>query len=308
MTAISIEEMLDAGAHFGHQTRRWNPKMKPYIYGARSGVHIIDLQQTFSLSQKAFGFLEETVASGADVLFVGTKKQAQGVIEEEAKRCSMPYVTHRWMGGTLTNFETIKRSVDRLIDLETRRANNDFQGYTKKELLGVDREIVKLLATLGGIRNMKSRPGAVFVIDPGCERIAVHEANILEIPVAAMTDSNCDPDPVDYPIPANDDALRSIQLFASRAASACLAGLEKRELRAREEGGKPAEGRRRPARKMQEMEGAGRAFVSRMDKFEGEEGVEGFSATVTKEEPTSVAEELAKEAEAEEKKKEGESE
>ena len=307
MIQISIQEMLDAGAHFGHQTRRWNPKMKPYIYGARSGVHIIDLQQTFSLAQKGLGFLEEVVARGEDVLFVGTKKQAQGVIEEEAKRCSMPYVTHRWMGGTLTNFQTIKKSVDRLIDLETRRANNDFQGYTKKELLGIDREIEKFLSVLGGIRNMKTPPGALFVVDPGQERIAVHEAEILEIPVVAMTDSNCNPDPIDYPLPANDDALRSIQLFTARAADACLAGLEKRELRAREEGAKGAlDARKRTGRKLQEMEGAGKAYVSRVDKFEEEEAGMSFSATVTKEEPRSAAEELAKEAEADEKKKEKE--
>lgn len=307
MIEISIQEMLDAGVHFGHQTRRWNPKMKPYIYGTRSGVHIIDLQQTFSLAQKGLAFLEEVAARGEDVLFVGTKKQAQKVVEEEAKRCSMPYVIHRWMGGTLTNFQTIKKSVDRLIDIETRRASNDFQGYTKKELLGIDREIAKLLSVLGGIRNMKTLPGALFVVDPGCERIAVHEAEILEIPVAAMTDSNCNPDPIAYPMPANDDALRSIQLFTERAASACLAGLEKRELRAREEGARgPAEGKKRAGRKFQEMEGAGRAYVSRVDKFEEGETGEGFSATVTKEEPTSVAEELAKEAEKEEKEKEKE--
>ncbi|MBI4411160.1 MAG: 30S ribosomal protein S2 [Deltaproteobacteria bacterium] len=306
MIQISIQEMLDAGAHFGHQTRRWNPKMKPYIYGTRSGVHIIDLQQTLTLSQKGLGFLEEVVGRGEDVLFVGTKKQAQKVVEEEAKRCSMPYVTHRWMGGTLTNFQTIKKSVDRLIDIETRRTNNDFQGYTKKELLGIDREIEKLLSALGGIRNMKIRPGALFVVDPGQERIAVHEAQILEIPVVAMTDSNCDPDPISYPMPANDDALRSIQLFTARAADACLAGLEKRELRAREEGVKGGgEMKKRPGRKFQEMEGgAGKAYVSRVDKFEEGEAVESFSAAVTKEEPTSIAEELAKEETAEEKKKE----
>lgn len=304
MIEISIQEMLDAGAHFGHQTRRWNPKMKPYIYGTRSGVHIIDLQQTFLLAQKGLNFLEEVVARGEDVLFVGTKKQAQGVVEEEAKRCSMPYVTHRWMGGTLTNFQTIKKSVDRLIELETRRANNDFQGYTKKELLGIDREIKKFLSVLGGIRNMKTRPGALFVVDPGAERLAVHEAEILEIPVAAMTDSNCNPDPIDYPMPANDDALRSIQLFTARAADACLAGLEKRELRAREEGKEAHEGRKQAGRKFQEMEGAGKAYVSRIDKFEEGEAGMSFSAAVTKEETTSVAEELAKEAEKEEKEKE----
>jgi small subunit ribosomal protein S2 len=225
MSDISIQEMMDAGAHFGHQTRRWNPKMKPYLYGARSGVHIIDLQQTQELAQSALKAIENVVAKGESVLFVGTKKQAQPVIEEQAKRVQMPYVIRRWLGGMLTNFVTIRKSVDKLLEYEMRREKQEFAGLTKKELLGVDREIVKLTESFGGIKAMKRLPGAVFVVDPMVEKIAVHEANILGIPVIAITDSNCDPDPIDYIIPANDDALRSIQVLAFKIADACLNGM-----------------------------------------------------------------------------------
>ena len=232
---ISITEMMEAGAHFGHQTRRWNPKMKPYLYGARSGVHIIDLQKTFTLGQAALNFLTETVANGKDVLFVGTKPQARETIKEQAVRSNMFYVNNRWMGGTLTNYATIKKSINRLVDYETRRqVENGFEGYTKKEILEIDRAIIKLTASLGGIKNLNGLPGAIFVIDPNQERIAVSEAQKLGIPVVAMVDSNCNPDNVEYVIPCNDDAITSIIYMVSKIADACLDGLEKRERRAQD--------------------------------------------------------------------------
>lgn len=232
---ISIAEMMEAGAHFGHQTRRWNPKMKPYLYGSRSGVHIIDLQKTLTLGQSALNFLIETVANGKDVLFVGTKPQARETIKEQAIRANMFYVNNRWMGGTLTNYATIKKSINRLVDYETRRQTEDgFKGYTKKEILEIDRAIEKLTASLGGIKNLGDLPGAIFVIDPNQERIAVSEAQKLGIPVVAMVDSNCNPDNVEYVIPSNDDAITSIIYMVSKIADACLAGLEKREQRAQD--------------------------------------------------------------------------
>lgn len=277
---ITIQEMMDAGAHFGHQTKKWNPKMRPYIYGARSGIHILDLQQTHGLALKAFNAIEEIVAGGDSILFVGTKKQAQTVIEEAAKKCSMPYVTRRWLGGMLTNFSTIRKSVERFIELETKREKNEFSGYTKRELLGIDREIAKFQHALGGIKNLRRPPGAVFVVDPHLEKIAVHESNVLGIPVIAVTDSNCDPDPIDYLIPANDDALKSVQVFAERAAEAVLAGMEKRELRAREEASSQEGGKKKLSRKAQAIVGAGKAYVTKTDSFEGKGEVESFSATV----------------------------
>lgn len=281
--------MFDAGSHFGHQTRKWNPKMRPFIYGSRSGIHIIDLGKTEGLAQKAFNFIEQVVGETLDVLFVGTKVQAREILEGEAKRCSMPYINQRWLGGTLTNFSTIKKSIDRLLDLEKRRAENDFAGFTKRELLSVDREIQKLNRALGGIRSMKRLPGCIFVIDPSLEHIAVHEANILGIPVVAITDSNCNPDPINYVIPANDDAIRSIQLFSTKAADACLAGLNLREQKAREvEARKVGEGQKRSTRKAQEVGGSGKAYVSRPDAFEEGKDLEGFSATVEEKESSSL--------------------
>lgn len=229
MSEVSLEAMMDAGAHFGHQTRRWNPKMKPYLYGVRSGVHIIDLGQTQLLLRRAVRAVEEVVASGDSILFVGTKNQAQLVVEEAAKRCEMPYVTRRWLGGMLTNFGTITKSVQRYIELETRQEKNDFEGYTKKERLEFSRQIKKYQVTIGGVKAMKRVPGILFVVDPELERIAVHEANILGIPVIAIVDSNCNPDPVDYLIPANDDALRSVRVFVDAIADACLRGIQKRD-------------------------------------------------------------------------------
>lgn len=270
---LQITEMMDAGAHFGHQTKRWNPKMKPYLYGARSGVHIIDLQKTKNLAVEALDFLVRMVGQGKDVLFVGTKQQARAVIRAEAQRAKMFYVTDRWMGGTLTNFQTIKKSIDRLIDLENRREKNDFEGYTKKELLNIDRTIAKLMASLGGIKGMKGQPGVLFVVDPKQERIAVSEANKIGIPVIAITDSNCDPDPIDYPIPGNDDAISSIEYFTRKVADACLLGLAKREENARNAPEQNARGGRDVGRRQRTSQpGEARSYVSRTVQGQAFEG------------------------------------
>src|SRR6185312_15432314 len=207
---ISMRQLLEAGVHFGHQTKRWNPKMRPFIFGARNGIHIIDLQHTVKMFVKAYQFVQQTVAGGNSILFVGTKKQAADVIQEEAARCNMFYVTNRWLGGTLTNFKTVKGSIERLRTIEKMAEDGTFERMTKKEVLGLERERVKLEKTLGGIKNMSGLPGAVFIIDPKKEHIAVEEARKLEIPIVAITDTNCDPDLIDYVIPGNDDAIRAI--------------------------------------------------------------------------------------------------
>ncbi|HEY3356737.1 MAG TPA: 30S ribosomal protein S2 [Polyangia bacterium] len=221
---ITMRQLLEAGVHFGHQTKRWNPKMRPYIFGARNGIHIIDLQHTVRLFRHAFNFLVDISASGQTVLFVGTKKQAQDVISEEAKRAGMSCVTTRWLGGTLTNFKTVKGSIERLRSIEKMAEDGTFSRMTKKEVLQLTRERAKLEKSLGGIKTMGSVPGAVFVVDPNKEHIAVAEARKLEIPVIAVTDTNCDPDVVDYVIPGNDDAIRALRLFASKVADACILG------------------------------------------------------------------------------------
>ena len=221
---ITMRELLEAGVHFGHQTRRWNPKMRPFIYGARNGIHIIDLQQTLPMFIRAYKKVVEVVANGGNVLFVGTKKQAQDVIAEEAARGQMFHVTNRWLGGTLTNYRTVRSSIDKLKQIEARLQHADAEGLTKKERLHMSRQGEKLERNLGGIKDMEGLPGIVFVIDPRKERIAVAEANKLGLPVVAVTDTNCDPDIVDFVIPGNDDAIRAIRLFASRIADACLIG------------------------------------------------------------------------------------
>ncbi|MDI7276494.1 MAG: 30S ribosomal protein S2, partial [Anaerolineae bacterium] len=203
--------LLEAGVHFGHQTTRWNPKMRPYIFGARNGIHIIDLQQTLPLFLRAYDQVLRTVMAGHAVLFVGTKKQAQDVVREEAERAGMFYVNNRWLGGTLTNWRTVRASIDRLREIEQMAQDGTFDKLTKKEVLSYERMRLKLEKNLGGIKNMGGLPGVVFVIDPRKERIAVAEANKLEIPVVAVTDTNCDPDLIDFPIPGNDDAIRAIR-------------------------------------------------------------------------------------------------
>ncbi len=228
-TAINMKQLLEAGVHFGHQTSKWNPKMKPYIYGARNGIHIIDLQKTVVLFKEAYDFIVDTVAHGGHILFVGTKRQAQEVIKEEAQRANMFYVTNRWLGGQLTNFPTIKKSIERMKMLESMRDDGSFANFKKKEALGFEREIERLNFIFSGIRDMDDLPGALFIIDPKKEKIAVSEARKLNIPTVALLDTNSDPDEADYVIPANDDAIRAIKLFSAKIADACVEGARKRE-------------------------------------------------------------------------------
>ena len=229
MAAVSMKALLETGVHFGHRTRRWNPKMKRFIFTERSGVHIIDLQQTIAALTETSGLVRDTVGAGGLVLFVGTKRQARDTVEQEALRCEMPYVNNRWLGGTLTNWRTIRQRIDYLNDLEARRDRGDFDRLTKKEALGFTRQIVKLNDRLGGIREMRGLPDLMFVVDVRRETTAVAEANRLNIPIVAIVDTNCDPEPVDYVIPANDDAIRAIKLIASIMADAALEGLAQRK-------------------------------------------------------------------------------
>jgi small subunit ribosomal protein S2 len=224
MAYVSMKELLEAGVHFGHQTKRWNPKMKPYIFGARNGIYIIDLQKTVSMFKIAYGFIQAKVTEGKSVLFVGTKKQARESIYEEANRCEMFYVHNRWLGGMLTNFQTIRKSIDRLNYLNDIQNDGSINLFPKKERLKLAKERVKLDNNLGGIRTMNDLPGAIFVVDPKNEMIAVREGRRLNIPIVAIVDTNCDPDEVDYIIPGNDDAIRAIRLLTSRIADACIAG------------------------------------------------------------------------------------
>jgi len=236
MSQITMKQLLEAGVHFGHQTRRWNPKMKPYIFGARNGIYIIDLQKTVRYFRTAYNFLRETSQHGEKILFVGTKKQAQEAIFEEAARAGQFFVNNRWLGGMLTNFATIKRSIDRLKKIEAMAQDGTYDLLTKKEVLQLEREKAKLEKSLGGIKGMNRLPGAIFVIDPKKENIAVKEARKLGIPVVAVVDTNCDPDEIDYIIPGNDDAIRAIRLFAQKMADACIDGAAAREVDLRAEG------------------------------------------------------------------------
>ncbi len=224
MAYVSMKQMLETGVHFGHQTRRWNPKMRPYIFGARNGVHIIDLQQTIKLFRTAYDKVVDVVAAGGKVLFIGTKRQAQEAVASEANRSGQYHVTYRWMGGTLTNFATIQKSVERLKKLETMFADGSINRYQKKEILQLQRELDKLNLTLGGIKDMERLPQIAFIIDPHREDIAVKECRKLGIPIVAVTDTNCDPDVIDYIIPGNDDAIRAIKLFVTAFAEACQDG------------------------------------------------------------------------------------
>jgi small subunit ribosomal protein S2 len=223
LAEVTLKELLEAGVHFGHQTRRWNPRMKPYIFGKRNGIYIVDLQKTVALFREAADFVYDLGARGKQVLFVGTKRQAAEAIAEEARRCGQFFVTHRWLGGTLTNYVTIRGSIQRLKELEQRLSEED-SPLTKKERLRLERERDKMHRNLSGIRDMEGLPDVLFVVDPKREDIAVAEANKLRIPVIAIVDTNCDPQLIDYVIPGNDDAIRSIRLFASRIADAYLAG------------------------------------------------------------------------------------
>lgn len=224
MGAVSIRELLEAGVHFGHQTKRWNPRMKPYIFGAKNGIYIIDLQKTARMFDQSYKFVTRLVAQGEKVLFVGTKKQSQEIIRSEAERAGMYYINNRWLGGMLTNFRTIKGSIDRLNNLEKMQQEGKFSYLTKKEVLTLEREIEKLNKSLGGIKELRSLPGVIFIVDVKKERIAVNEAVRLGIPIVAVVDTNCDPEGIEYVVPGNDDALKSIQLFTSKIADACLEG------------------------------------------------------------------------------------
>ena len=224
MSVISMKQLLEAGVHFGHQTRRWNPKMKEYIFTERNGIYIIDLQKTVKKIDEAYYFIRDLAMEGGTVLFVGTKKQAQESIEQEAKRCEMFYVNQRWLGGMLTNFKTIQSRINKLRKIEKMEADGDFDLLPKKEVIQLKAEQEKLEKNLGGIKEMKKMPSAMFVVDPRKEHIAILEAKALGIPVVAIVDTNCDPDEADYPIPGNDDAIRAVKLIASKIADAVLEG------------------------------------------------------------------------------------
>jgi small subunit ribosomal protein S2 len=236
-----MKELLEAGVHFGHQTRRWNPKMKPYIFGARNGIYIIDLQKTVRMFRKVYDFVVDTVSNGKPLLFVGTKKQARDSIYEEANRCEMFYVHNRWLGGMLTNFQTIRKSIDRLNYLNTIVNDETINLFPKKERLKLRKERLKLDNNLGGIRTMNGLPGAIFVVDPKNEAIAVREGRRLGIPIIAIVDTNCNPDDIDYIIPGNDDAIRAIRLVTSRIADACIEGKERLEEKKQAEADKDVE-------------------------------------------------------------------
>ncbi len=234
MAVISMKALLEAGVHFGHRTRRWNPKMKPYIFTERNGIHIIDLQQTLHRLEEAYALVRDTVKDGGTVLFAGTKKQAQETIRQEAERCGMPYINQRWLGGTLTNYRTIRQRIDYMTGLEQRKTRGEFERLPKKEVLDLDREMVKLERRIGGLRKMYRLPDILFVADTHHEELAVKEARTLHIPIIAMVDTNSDPDPIDYPIPSNDDAIRAIKLIAGKIADAVIEGQHMREIVAAE--------------------------------------------------------------------------
>lgn len=228
-TPVSMKSLLEAGAHFGHQTRRWDPRMKPFIFTQRNGIHIIDLQQTVRRLEEAAAWVSDLVANGGTLLFVGTKKQAQETIQAEAIRCGSPYVNTRWLGGTLTNFSTIQGRIDHLVRLEDALARGEFTRHSKKELLDIEEEIERLNRHFGGIKEMTRLPGAIYVVDPTMEYISVAEANRMSIPLVAMSDTNSNPNLIDYPVPSNDDAIRAVRLVTARIADAVLEGIQRRE-------------------------------------------------------------------------------
>jgi len=230
VSVISMKQLLEAGVHFGHRTRRWHPKMRTYIFTERNGIHIIDLQQTMRQVNTAYQVVRDTVREGGLVLFVGTKKQAQETIRGEAERCGMPFITTRWLGGTLTNFRTIRGRVEYMADVERRQARGELDRLPKKEALLLRSELVRLENRIGGLRSMTHRPDIIFIVDVQRESLAVTEANKLHIPIVAMVDTNCDPDPIDYPIPSNDDAIRAIKLMAGKMADAVIEGIQMREV------------------------------------------------------------------------------
>lgn len=229
MSVVTMKQLLEAGVHFGHQTRRWNPKMRKYIFTERNGIYIIDLQQTVTLLDRTYQYVRDLVAGEGNILFVGTKKQAQESIQVEAEKCGMPYVNQRWLGGMLTNFRTIRKRIDRLFELEKMQEDGTWEVLPKKEVISLNREKEKLLKFLGGIRNMKDLPDAVYIVDPRKEKIAVAEARKLGIPIVSIVDTNCDPDEIDYIVPGNDDAIRAVKLITSVMANAAVEGKQARE-------------------------------------------------------------------------------
>ncbi len=263
MVSVTMKELLEAGVHFGHQTRRWNPKMKEYIFGARNGIYIIDLQKTVRKFRDALAFAHDVSANGGSILFVGTKRQAQEVVAEEATRCGLFYVNQRWLGGTLTNFATVRKSLNRLRELEELQGSDKVAHLTKKEAAALSKERQRLDKALLGIKTMDGLPKALFVVDPGKERIAVAEANKLGIPVVAIVDTNCDPDPIQYAIPGNDDAIRAIKLFAGRVADAILEGRSLWEAVRRE---RDSEAEKRAAAGVQNIAERVRAREARREK------------------------------------------
>jgi small subunit ribosomal protein S2 len=272
MAVISMKALLETGVHFGHRTRKWNPRMKPYIFTERNSIHIIDLQQTLEALEEAYALVRDTVAEGGKLLFVGTKRQAQETIQTEAERCQMPYVNARWLGGTLTNWRTIRSRIDELEELERRRDAGEFELLTKKEALTLNRRIERLEERLAGIRGLKRVPNLLFVVDVRREETAVHEANLLGIPVIALVDTNCDPSGVDYVIPSNDDAIRAIKLLTSTVANAAQEGLEMRKDRLEElEQGELPPGAPAPAAEMTDEELLGEATLAKLKSGEYDE-------------------------------------
>jgi len=304
---VAVKELLEAGVHFGHQKRRWNPKMRPFIYAARNGIHIIDLDQTARQAREAYKFVADSVALGGSLLFVGTKRQAQEAMQTEAERSNSYYVTNRWLGGMLTNFQTIRKSIDRLKYLYERKEKGDLEKLTKKEGLKIEREIGKLEFNLGGIKDMPKPPSVIFIVDPNQESIAKKEAATLGIPVVALTDTNSDPDGIDFLIAGNDDAIRSIHYFAHLMAEAALEGQKRHETKLRDEADKKAEAKNAKPKvaavREQRMEGKSRAWVAQKEGAPAEEGdVEKFASAkaaapvkeAPKEEPKSELKEEAK--------------
>ena len=229
-TQVTMKALLEAGVHFGHQTKRWNPKMRPYIFGDRSGIHIIDLHQTAQLLREAQDFLADVVARNGKVVFVGTKKQAQEIVQQEAERCGMFYINRRWLGGTLTNFRTIRSRLEYLRTLERQQLSGELRSLPRQEMMSKEQELEKLMRTLGGLKSLNQVPSAIIVVDPRREELAIKEASRLGIPIVALTDTNCDPDPIDYIIPANDDAIRAVRLILSRLADAMIEGQTRHEI------------------------------------------------------------------------------
>jgi len=306
MAVVSMKLLLETGVHFGHRTRRWNPKMEPYIFTERNGVHIIDLQQTMVALDQVTALVRDTVAEGGTILFVGTKRQAQDTIEQEAERCEMPYVSQRWLGGTLTNWRTIRQRIDYLHNLEARKERGEFDLLTKREALGLQRQIDKLNVRLGGIKEMRELPDLLYVVDVRREETAVREANKLEIPVVAIVDTNCDPDMIDHIIPGNDDAIRAIRLITSLMADAALEGLALRKAHEPEEQVEAAE-----ALTEEDEKYLSPATLARLRELRFEEEQEESEAAELPEEEPQGAEEEAEpaegEAESEEEQAEAES-